>query len=71
MASPSPLRVEAGRLHSSISAAIATIDSPPGFAPVFLLPLRQHWLFQPWKREARGTISVRRSGVNWKMGKLA
>ncbi|THD70630.1 MAG: hypothetical protein E7813_07850 [Bradyrhizobium sp.] len=65
----SPLRVAARRFHSLISAAIATIESPPGFTPVFPLPLRQHWLFQPWVREATGTISARRGGVNWKMGK--
>jgi hypothetical protein len=36
MASPSPPRFQARRFHSAVSAAIATIDLPPDFVPIFL-----------------------------------
>jgi hypothetical protein len=35
IASPLPPRVQARRFHSSISAAIAMIDLPPDFVPIF------------------------------------
>jgi hypothetical protein len=69
IASPLPPRGEARRFHSSISAAIATMILPPDFVPIFVAAAATAAVSATGVRSV-GTISVRRHGVNWKMGKL-
>jgi hypothetical protein len=73
---PPPPVPQARRFHSSISAAIATIVSPPDSRPLFRyrsgkLPKRQVPAFAAMGVRSDGTISAHRGGVNWKMGKIA
>jgi hypothetical protein len=57
------------RFHSSISAAIATIESPPDVVPVFGCRAATS-AFSAQGARSVGTISAHCRGVNWKMAKL-